>query len=64
MQAENEKLARDLYNRANIRYREGLGSSLEITGAQTDLLNAQNNKLAALYDLLVAEAEFIKASGK
>jgi outer membrane protein TolC len=64
LQAENEKLARDLYNRANIRYREGLGSSLEITGAQTDLLNAQNNKLAALYDLLVAEAEFIKASGK
>ncbi len=64
LQTENEKLAQDIYNRANIRYREGLGSSLEITSAQTDLLNAQNNKLAAMYDLLIAEAEFIKASGK
>lgn len=63
VQADNAKLAEEIYKRANLRYREGLGSSLEITTAQTDLLNAQNNKLNAMYELLVAEAELKKAIG-
>lgn len=63
VQADNAKLAEEIYKRANLRYKEGLGSSLEITTAQTDLLNAQNNKLNAMYELLVAEAELKKAIG-
>lgn len=63
LQEENATLAKDIYNRASVRYKEGLGSSLELTSAQTDLLNAESNRLRSLFDLLVAEAELKKANG-
>ncbi|MFN4083473.1 MAG: TolC family protein [Bacteroidia bacterium] len=63
VQADNAKLAEDIFKRASIRYREGLGSSLELTTAQTDLLTAQNNKLQAIFELLIAEAELKKVNG-
>lgn len=63
LQNDNSTLAKDIFNRANIKYKEGLGSTLELTSAQTDLLNAESNRLRALFDLLVADAEYKKALG-
>jgi outer membrane protein TolC len=42
----------------------GTGSSIEISAAQTDLITAQNNYMAALYGAIVARVDYRKATGK
>jgi outer membrane protein TolC len=59
----NTELAEKIYNTALIKYREGLGSSLELTDAEGTLLNAQTNYINALYNLLSAKTNLKKALG-
>jgi len=64
VQQSNFKLAEDIYNTAQLKYKNGVGSSLELTIAQTDLENARSNMLTTSFELFVAELELKKALGQ
>lgn len=57
-------LANEIYQTAQIKYREGVGSSLEMSQAESDYYNAQTQYINALYDLIVAKTELDIALGK
>ncbi len=57
------ELAQKIYDTAQIKYREGVGSSLEASQAESELYEAQTNYINALYDLLIAKADLDKALG-
>jgi outer membrane protein len=40
-QKRSQELAREVLRVANIKYQQGVGSSIEVTQAQTDLQNAR-----------------------
>lgn len=61
---ENVGLASRIYKVTSIKYKEGVGSSLEVNQAATELQEAENAYLAALYSFLQAEIAFDKAMGK
>ncbi len=63
-QSENMELAKKVVDKSQIKYKEGVGSSMEINNAETELLNAQNNYFSALYDALIAKVNYDKALGK
>lgn len=63
-QKRNMDLAAQVYNQAKLKYDNGLGSTLEITNAETDLRTAQNNYYSALYDAVIARIDYLKAIGK
>jgi outer membrane protein TolC len=56
-------LAQRIFDVAQIKYTEGVGSSLERTQAEADLYTAQNNYINALYDLIVAKTDLDIALG-
>ena len=57
------ELAEEIYDVAQIKFREGVGSSLEVNQAQADLYAAQDALTQALYDLAVAFTEYQDATG-
>jgi outer membrane protein len=59
----NLALANRIYNTTQVKYREGVGSSLEVNQAEQDLYNAQTNRLQALYELLQAKMSLEEALG-
>lgn len=61
---KNLVLAERIYNTSQIKYKEGVGSSLEITQAEQAMFQAQSNYINAKYELLVAKVELDKALGK
>ncbi|MRG48668.1 TolC family protein [Chitinophaga sp. SYP-B3965] len=63
-QEDNMKLANEVYNTTNIKYKEGVGSSLEVITAETALLTAQNNYFSALFNVIVSRIDYLKAYGK
>jgi outer membrane protein len=63
-QEANMALAQEVYNTTQIKYREGVGSSLEMSTAENELLTAQNNYFTALYNAAVAKVDYLKAYGK
>jgi outer membrane protein TolC len=63
MQKRNMDLSREIYDRANIKYKAGLGSSLELTTAENEMKMAQTTYLNSIYDLLVAQTDLRKALG-
>lgn len=62
-QHRNLDLAEDVLDLAQRKYKAGVGSNLEVTQAQTDQLNAQNNYFNSLLDVINAEADLKKALG-
>lgn len=62
-QKKNMELAEAVYNTAKIKYEQGIGSSLELINAQTDLKTAQTNYLSALYDATIAKIDYQKSTG-
>lgn len=58
------QLAQNIYDTTQIKFREGVGSSLEVAQAERELYTAQANHTNALYELLVAKADLDKAQGK
>ena len=60
----NQNLAQKIYDTTLIKYREGVGSSLEVNQAERELYTAQGNHINALYDLLIAKVDMEKALGK
>jgi outer membrane protein TolC len=63
-QEENMQLAKEVYETTMIKYREGVGASLEVITAETQLLQAQNNYFTALFNVIVSRVEYMKAYGK
>jgi len=57
-------LAEKIYQTSKVKFKEGIGSSLEITTAERDLYTSQANLLDAQYNLIVAKVELDKALGK
>ncbi len=57
--ALNEKI----YDKARIKYREGVGSSIEVTQAEASLYQSQAQYINALYDLLTTKTEIDIATG-
>ncbi len=62
-QRENISLAEKIYNTSLIKYKEGLGSSLEVNAAESELYQTQGLFLQALYNLLIAKTNLDKANG-
>lgn len=63
-QKRNMELATEVLRVSKIKYEQGVGSSLEVTTAETSLKEAQNNYITALYDLLINKINLDKATGK
>ena len=57
-------LAEEIYRVAQIKFREGVGSSLEVNQAQSELYAAQDALTQALYDLAVAYTDYEDALGQ
>lgn len=62
-QRKNLQLAERILETTRIKYREGVGSSLEVTQAEQELYQTQANYINSLYDLLVAKTDLEKAQG-
>jgi outer membrane protein len=63
-QTKNLALAERILNRTKTKYKEGVGSSIEITTAEQELYRTQANRMNALYDLVAAKIDLDKALGK
>jgi outer membrane protein len=59
----NNDLSNDVLDLAQKKYKAGVGSNLEVTQAQTDLLRSQNTYFTALLDVMNGEADLKKALG-
>lgn len=63
-QQKNLDLANEILRVTRIKYKEGVGSNIEIINAETSFREAQTNYYSALYDALVAKVELDKAAGR
>jgi outer membrane protein TolC len=63
-QKKNMDLATGVYEQTRKKFEQGLGSNTEITSAQTDLIQAQNNYFNALYNAISAKVDYQYAIGK
>lgn len=59
----NQALAQEIYDTSVIKYREGVGSSIELTQSERDLYAQQGARINALYDLALAKIDVEKALG-
>lgn len=62
-QRRNMDLGNTVLDLARRKYKEGVGSNIEVTQAQTELLQTQNNYFQALVDVINAQADLQKALG-
>lgn len=63
-QKRNMELAKEVLRVSRIKYEQGIGSSLEVTMAETSLKEAQNDYINALYDMLINKVNLDQALGK
>ena len=54
-QQKNRALAERIYQTTQVKYREGVGSSVEVSQAEQSLYDTQRNYLQALYDLILSK---------
>lgn len=64
VQKNNLDLANQIYETANMKFKEGVGSSIEVLQTESDLKSAQSNYLSAVYDLVIAKIDYYQATGK
>ena len=62
-QRSNLELANRIYETARIKYKEGVGSSIEVQQAEQSLFATQQNYTQAAYDLVVAKSDLDRALG-
>jgi outer membrane protein len=63
-QKRNQDLAREVLRVSKIKYQQGVGSSIEVTQAQTALENADNLYVQSLYDALISRVDLDRAYGR
>ena len=64
VQSTTISVAERNYKISLLRFKEGIGSRLELTDAELQLNKAKTNYLQALYDYLVASVQLDKALGR
>jgi outer membrane protein len=60
-QKRSRELAQDVLRVSKIKYQQGVGSSIEVTQAQTELENSDNQYIQALYNALISKVDLDKA---
>lgn len=63
-QKKSRELAQEVLHVAQVKYQQGVGSSLEVTQAETDFENADNQYIQALYNVLISKVDLDKAYGR
>jgi len=63
-QKRNQELALEVLRVSKVKYQQGVGSSIEVTQAQTSLEDADNKYIQGLYDALVSKVDLDKAYGR
>jgi len=63
-QKRNRELAEEVLRVSKIKYQQGVGSSLEVTQAQTSLDDANDKYIQGLYDALISKVDLDKAYGR
>jgi outer membrane protein TolC len=63
-QKRNMELAQEVARVSKIKYKEGVGSNLEVTNAEAELKTAQINYYEAMYAAFVAKTDYQKSIGK
>jgi len=63
-QKRNMALADEVLRVSKIKYQQGVGSSIEVTQAQTAVQDADNSYIQGLYDALVSKVDLDKAYGR
>lgn len=64
IQKKNFDLSQEIYDRTQLKNKNGLGSSLDLNISQRDLETARNSYLTTLYDYFLAQLELKKAMGE
>lgn len=62
-QERNLALAEKIHKTTQIKYKEGVGSSLEVSQSEQSLYQTQQNKIQAMFDLLRAKVALDQALG-
>lgn len=62
-QKQNVELAEEVYRVTRIKFKEGVGTKLELLDAETSLKESETNYLNALYDAIIAHVDVCKANG-
>jgi len=60
---QNIALAQKIYDKTRIKYKEGVGSSIEITQAESKLFETQTSYINAIYQMLIARTDLKNAYG-
>jgi outer membrane protein TolC len=63
-QKNNIELAQKVYNIAQRKYKEGVGTNIEILQAETALKDAQINYYNTLFEAMLAKIDYQKAQGQ
>ncbi|QRR04291.1 TolC family protein [Dyadobacter sandarakinus] len=63
-QKRNLDLAQEIVRVSKIKYKEGVGSNIEVINAESSLKEAQTNYFTALYDLILAKVDLSRARGE
>ena len=61
---ESLDIVQRIYDKTLIKFKEGVGSSLEVTQAENQLFSAQGQYTTALYELLTTKTDLDIALGK
>lgn len=64
VQKVNLDLAKEVSEITREKYREGVGSNLEVLNAEKDYKESETNYLTALYDAIIAKVDLNKALGQ
>lgn len=62
-QRRNLKLAEEVVRVTQIKYKQGVGSNIEVVNAESSLREAQTNYYNSLYDVIVARVDLDRAKG-
>lgn len=63
-QKKSRELAEEVLRVSKIKYQQGVGSSIEVSQAQTALEQANDDYIQALYNVLVSKVDLDKAYGR
>ncbi|MGF7216565.1 outer membrane protein TolC [Spirosoma lacussanchae] len=63
-QKRNLDLAQEILRVTRIKYKEGVGSNIEVLNAESSSREAQTNYFASLLDFMLAKVDYDKATGK
>jgi len=63
-QQRNRDLAQEIVRVTQIKYKEGVGSSIEVLNAEASFREAQTNYFSSLYDFLITKVDQDRALGR